>query len=329
MQEISAAFAVNVIRAAAAEGLDEAELRASVGLPPGRVPPEQMVSAAAFYGLWERIMRQLPEADGFPVRYARTVSVDDYGPLGMAYRTAATPREALEVAERFLGVLSSTSWFELRETDDHVELLFHRTGERRLGLRAANEAALAEIVSVYQQMAGEQGPPRRVRFRHSAPADISAHRELFGCEPEFDAPVDALELDPLLVDQPNPRADERMAEFLVAHLERSGAETRSPVERAVRRVLGAELAGGAPTLAQVARRLGMSRRTLQRRLGEQGLSFRELVDQTRCELAHHLLESTPHSLSEIADLLGFANQPAFQRAFKRWTGETPAAVRER
>jgi AraC-like DNA-binding protein len=78
----------------------------------------------------------------------------------------------------------------------------------------------------------------------------------------------------------------------------------------------------------VARRLGQSERTLQRRLGEEGLSFQKLVDDARRELAEGLLAKSHYSLAEVAFLTGFSEQSAFNRAFKRWMNQTPAAYRE-
>ncbi|MEO1115443.1 MAG: helix-turn-helix transcriptional regulator, partial [Pseudomonadota bacterium] len=80
-------------------------------------------------------------------------------------------------------------------------------------------------------------------------------------------------------------------------------------------------------IADVAARLGLSARTLQRRLAAQGHAFQDLVDEARQELAVRLLRRTDYALAEVAFLTGFAEQSAFTRAFKRWRGETPAHFR--
>lgn len=101
------------------------------------------------------------------------------------------------------------------------------------------------------------------------------------------------------------------------------AELRTRVEQ----VLGAS--GESPLPEVVARRLGMSVRTLQRRLGEEGTSFREIRDSVRLSRARRLLTEARLSISEVAERLGFADVSAFDNAFKRWTGETPNALRAR
>ena len=99
-----------------------------------------------------------------------------------------------------------------------------------------------------------------------------------------------------------------------------------PVDRGL---VVAALPSGDATLDRIARELATSPRTLRRRLAEDGETFESILSRTRHELALRYLERRDVSLAEIALLLGFSDQSAFQRAFRRWTGETPRAVRER
>jgi len=87
------------------------------------------------------------------------------------------------------------------------------------------------------------------------------------------------------------------------------------------------LSEGVPTVTDIASQLGMSGRTLQRRLSDKGASFQSLVDLARRELAEQLLKDTDYSLAEVAFLTGFAEQSGFTRAFKRWAGQTPRSYR--
>jgi AraC-like DNA-binding protein len=98
-------------------------------------------------------------------------------------------------------------------------------------------------------------------------------------------------------------------------------------EETLNQALIRALHDGVPTLEQVALRLSMSNRTLQRRLGERGLNYQALLDRTRSELARRYLADRNLSLSEIALLLAFSEQSAFNRAFKRWYGESPRRFR--
>ncbi|MEL6876365.1 MAG: helix-turn-helix transcriptional regulator, partial [Pseudomonadota bacterium] len=99
------------------------------------------------------------------------------------------------------------------------------------------------------------------------------------------------------------------------------------LEKRVRMSIAQLLSEGVPALSLVASKLGMSARTLQRRLSGKGQSYQNLVDLARQELAQQLLRDTDYSLAEIAFLTGFAEQSGFTRAFKRWAGQTPRSYR--
>ena len=100
-----------------------------------------------------------------------------------------------------------------------------------------------------------------------------------------------------------------------------------PVETLVEREISRSLSEGIPRMADVARRLAMSERTLHRRLSERSVSFKSLVARTRRHVAENLLKSSQYPVTEVAFLTGFSEQSAFHRAFKRWTGHTPTAFR--
>jgi AraC-like DNA-binding protein len=141
----------------------------------------------------------------------------------------------------------------------------------------------------------------------------------------------ALILPASLLDTPCARADES----IIAVLDRYAADRMEAdlvsddiVDR-VRSTLGDELKGGEPTATQLASRLTMSVRTLSRSLAAAGTSYRQVLDDLRRELALRHLAGNRFSISEIAFLLGFVELTSFTRAFKRWTGETPAEFRRR
>ena len=104
-------------------------------------------------------------------------------------------------------------------------------------------------------------------------------------------------------------------------------DARALGERELRDLLQRLVVECRGNLAEVARRMGMSVRSLQRQLADGGKSYKEVVAETRLVLAKRLLEETAHSLAEVAFLLGFSQPSAFHRAFKRWTGKTPAEWR--
>ena len=129
---------------------------------------------------------------------------------------------------------------------------------------------------------------------------------------------------------PNVLGDEGITRFLVSHLDRELAEIDDTpaLQTRTKGEIARALSEGLPKMADIARRLGLSARSFHRRLAEQGLSFKTLTEETRREIATAMLQEESYSLSEIAFLTGYSEQSAFNRAFKRWMGVTPAAYRK-
>jgi AraC-like DNA-binding protein len=181
-----------------------------------------------------------------------------------------------------------------------------------------------------RELTGVDWSPRMVRFRHPQPAKLDNHVRLFRCDLAFDQPTDEIELDRSLLALRIRSAEPGLA----AILDQYAGEMLARLPRAddlagrVREAV-VKLGGGAtPTLWQVARSFHMTSRTLQRRLSEQQLSFRRLVDQGRRELAMRYVVRDDLSIAEVGQLAGFDSSTSFHRAFRRWTGMTPARYRE-
>ncbi|MEM6490576.1 MAG: helix-turn-helix domain-containing protein, partial [Pseudomonadota bacterium] len=170
----------------------------------------------------------------------------------------------------------------------------------------------------------------RVSFAHEAPSRRAAHEAFFRCPIRYGADGDALAIPTDVADKPNRLGDQGVSAFLDAHLddELNQLATDDDWDGRIRAQIAEALSDGPPSIAEVARRLGVSTRTLQRRLSENGVAFQILRDGARRDLAETLLRKTQYGLSEVAFLTGFSEQSSFNRAFKRWNGQTPAAFRQ-
>jgi AraC-like DNA-binding protein len=180
-----------------------------------------------------------------------------------------------------------------------------------------------------QQASTRLFQPLAIYFKHAAPESITAHERFFGCPVHFDSDKDALLVSSVTLVAPNQLGDATIAEFFDTHLEQviSKLDNDSGLEKQVRIQIFQQLSEGVPVISDIAGRLGMSGRTLQRRLSEKGQSFQALVDELRRQLAERLLRQTDYSLMDVAFLTGFFEQSAFNRAFKRWAGQTPRSFR--
>jgi AraC-like DNA-binding protein len=195
--------------------------------------------------------------------------------------------------------------------------------------RHAVEFAFARFVHMARRSTGVAVKPVFVRFAFPCPANTRPHEALFQCPLLYEHPRNELELDAATSSLPQRAADAWLRTLVEQHAqalrERMGERPSFAAE--VTAALTIEVQKGGGDLASVGRALALSRRTVQRRLDEEGVNFRALADEVRCGLATGYLADRRVSLSEIALLLGFSEQAAFQRAFLRWTGITPGQYR--
>ena len=145
----------------------------------------------------------------------------------------------------------------------------------------------------------------------------------------FSAERNAIAIRSDMLDLPTRLGDAAVSRFLTEHLDAELGAMTSPdsLERALAEHLSEALSNGIPRASNVARALGMSERTLYRRLAESGQTYQEVLEDTQRSLAERLLSQPAFSIPDIAFLTGFSEQSSFNRAFKRWVGQTPGAYR--
>ena len=332
MGQITSLFAHKVI-AQADDRLDKGSLLQSVGIDPDvPVDPKLTVSDTDYYDLFAHVARNDPVGVDLPLRVGATMRCEDYGAFGLAWKSAPNLRGSCERADRYARVLTSVATYQVRETEPGVMMHLHRDGDRAsLGLRLSNEATIASIVAISQEVSTMRFRASAIYFKHASPAATAAHENHFDCPVHFDTEMDALLVSHELMRTPNQLGDPAIVKFFDAHLEEevSRIDDDASLERRVRRQVSQALSEGVPTLSQIARRVGMSARTLQRRLSDRGYTFQTVVDESRRKLAERLLTETGYPLAEVAFLTGFSEQSAFHRAFKRWAGQTPRSYRLR
>lgn len=330
MGAVTSLFLRKVVAAVPSE-VDRAALLASVGLPPdAEGDVARMIPDEAYYALLERIVEETGGAGDLTLRVGASMHCDDYGAFGLAWKAAPTLKGSFSRAERYGRLLTSVVGYELVPDSRGAWFTVRRAGRRRVGLCLSNEATLASTASIIRQVSPGPFAPLEVRFTHAALSEPAPYATYFGGPVSFGADRDALLVSHDQLTARNRLGDEAITRFLLPHLDEelqrvtAGQGLRGQVQGAI----AAALSEGAPRMGEVARALAMSERTLQRRLGEEGLSFQALYDAARRELAEGLLVQSNYSLAEIAFLTGFSEQSAFSRAFKRWTARTPAAFRD-
>ena len=302
----------------------------SVGLDPSApVDPGAMISDADFFGLLERIAELDDRGRSVPIHMGASMRCDDYGAFGLAFKSAPDLLSSYARVERFGKVVTSIANFRVGQDGPSVFMEVIQGRDRRLGLKMTNELALAAAMSISREVSNDDFSLIAVHFMSDRPADDRAYQEHFRCPIHFGSDRDALEVMTTVASRANRLSDDGMSKFFETHLDTqlSQINDTTELERRIVDQIGEALSEGVPTLAEVAGRLGMSTRTLQRRLSADGLAYQDLVLGARKTLSEQLLQRTDYALAEIAFLTGFSDQSAFTRAFKRWHGTTPANYR--
>lgn len=330
MGQITSLFVHKVI-AQADDSVGKRALLEAVGVDPDApVDPKVMVADTDYYEFFERVARADPNGVELPLRVGASMRSGDYGAFGLAWKSAQTLRGSFRRAERYARVLTSVASYQAEEAGEGVYMRLHRDGDRgKAGLRLSNEATIASVAAISGEVSTAELRPLAVYFRHAAPGSTAAHERHFGCPVHFDTDRDALLVSQETADAPNRLGDPSIVRFFDAHLDEELAKLDDAVslERRLKNRIARSLSQGVPTVSSIAGQLGMSGRTLQRRLSERGHSFQGLVDEARRELAQRLLSETDYPLAEVSFLTGFSEQSAFNRAFKRWAGQTPRSYR--
>jgi AraC-like DNA-binding protein len=295
-------------------GLDRATLSARDGFIPA-------VDFAA-------ILNEAAHATGdrtFGLHFGAGCNPKNLGPLTYVALNSPTIGTAFDNLGRYIGLHNEAATVSLT-ADGGVVYAQYELADLGVDLRQHNEYALAVGLNLMRLMAGSDWSPVEVQFAHKAPPETAEHLRIFGAPVSFGRASNAFVVEREFVERQVPAADERLYPVLKRYLDRVLREMprESSLLASIRRAVGASLRGGDPKLGAVAATLGVSARTLQRQIREHGLEFKTLVDDTRRRFSLTYLRDRKNTLTEIAYLLGYSEVSAFNRAFKRWTGDTPS-----
>lgn len=259
---------------------------------------------------------------------------------GLAYRDAATLtayiakscetlQQAIELAARYLALSDGDTVLSLEQRGDAPFLAVHsRSGTMERHLRHREFVTLA-LVARLRRIAGAGFTPAGLMFRHDIRGHHAALEKLAGCSVKVAQQHTGVILTAHTLTLPISTADPGLRAYLSQHgdgLLQAQTPHDQPLPQQVEAALLQSLPGRLPSAEDVAAKLGMSRRSMSRKLTDAGSPYRGILDSVRCGLAQTWL-GDQHSLAEIAFLLDYADQAAFSTAFKRWTGMTPNSFR--
>lgn len=327
MSYISVNLYRKLINCAFAEGLSPDELK-DLGTPISMIEEVQAVPADHFFELHEILDQKLDP--GFSIRAGLEMKIEDYGVLGLSWRTCSSAGEIFERSERYFKLLSDTYLFKVEKRDEVSDIYLHRDAYR-FGLERSNESTFSATIVVIQAMTETEITPVNVSFKHSIHHSPSIYQDAFGCQVLFDKPDNIITYNTADLETRTAKADSSINKFLVERVqeELEGIQiSPAKIVTDVENLIKDSLPSGIPGIVKICDHMGMSNRTLTRRLSESGISYRDLIKKVQIDISTELLKSTSQSIGEIAFLTGFSEQSAFNRAFRRWTGKSPIEFRK-
>lgn len=251
-----------------------------------------------------------------------------YGVLGYSVMSCKTAQQAFDRHMRYENLVSDRSISTYHFEDDQVRLSWD-TGDLPVS-RAMAEENIASWITFTRWVTGQQLSPTVIKFAHPEPQDISEYQRIFACELLFSQAMVEVIFPSHYMDMPIIQHDPIMREMMDAYADRLLNELSQCDEfiAQIRQLMIDAMAEGELSLDAIAGQMALTPRTLQRRLSEQEESFKGLLDKVRKELALTYIKQPFIDLAELAYLLGFSDQTAFQRAFKKWTGSSPGKYRK-
>jgi AraC-type DNA-binding domain-containing proteins len=329
--KIEARLAHRVVEDLRRRGAHADDLLKEVGLRRTDVAdPEARVPYAAVLRLVERAATALGDPS-LGLRLGASYEARGSGLLGFVMLNSPTLIEALQNLQRYFQVVGDGEDVEIERVGPHLVLRFREADPALRGLRHNSEYMAAIIARACRDMTRKRISPVRVELMHARPNASVAYDRYLGCRVKFQAEWDALVYDAKVAELPVVGADN----LLLKVLERAcrqiigSPSKKKDLAQQVRELAVEGLTKGRVHIDDIARDLGMSSKTLERRLAAEGQSFSTLLDDVRSSLAKRYLSETDFRLDQVAYLTGYSEPAALVRAFKRWTGTTPMQYRQR
>ncbi len=299
------------------------------GLPPGLFQAERIqLTTEELFAFYRGLAQAGDPAVG--LKLGNETRLERYSALALAAVSSRSLRDSLERLARYKQ-LTCPEAIQVSERGDEARVRFKWLLAQETEPAVLIDVCFAAVVSTAWRGANGAIKPMRIELRREA-AHAEIYTEHFGCPVVFDARNNVIVFSKADLDRPflthNADLLSVVAPQLEAELEQA-LRSSSTLGDQVKGTLKRLLAGKRPGLGDVARELGTSTRTLQRRLTEAGVTFQHLLQEARRELARHYLRHSALELNETAYLLGYEDNHSFFRAFQQWEGTSPGEWRAR
>lgn len=310
--------------------LDADQFVKDIGINPARLRDANARIPSRFSDIaFSKAMHCIPDP-AFGLLAAACWHPSNLGVMGYAWLSCDTLRSGLQRLDRFSRILGPRINFRCF-CENNVLRFVYGIGHRNSDLEEVKaDFALALVIDMCRFNAGYSLKPLTVNLMRKTPDNEKPYQDFFGCHVNFGATENSFLLDAKTADAPLSSENNVLsATFDTILTEQLTKIHKLDLPSLCKTYIMKKLTSGEPTEEELASSLGMSRRTLQRKLEEHGIQYKELLDDTRYSLAQRYLEDKKLSMTEITFLLGFSEPSAFTRAFRRWHGSAPTHYKKR
>ena len=308
-------------------GADPVPLLAEFGLHPADFEdPENRIRYSTVTQLLSRCT-EVTRCPHFGLLVGQRAGTSALGAVGFLMQSSPTVRTALEILVRHLWVHSPSVAATVVEDSSFatLDLTFQETGLE--GLVPYLEMGNAIVCNIMRGLCGHHWQATEVRFAHGRPRNLMPYRQFFRAPLRFDTGETAVVFSRGWMDTPLLSADPLLHTMMEQRVSEQASLVHDDIASQLRRVLPSLVTGHGASLAVAAKRVGLTTRTLNRRLAAEGASYLQLREEARYTIARQLLAGTRMPANQVADRLGYANASAFTRAFRKWSGKAPAEWR--
>ena len=327
-----ASIVANTYNYAVGRGVSVSSVHSLTGLSRfDLLDPEDRLPEDVVPLIWTLLCKAYP-GELLTLHMASGTSLSYFGSLAQCVQHADTLRSALQTFVRYQAILADRLYLDLAESDTEGIFRWHQPMDEIDG-GCSTEVTLAMLKQLVQSILGVDDFLVRVEFGHSPHQLSQPYGTFFGALVHFQQPCNALVFRRAALDLPVLQRDPHLFKYIQGnldlHLKKCGqpstyASPLSDLQDAIAR--NAE--GGEYTAEALAQQMNMSLRTLQRLAKEHSFTIRQLLDNARAERAQQLLDDPALGIEAVSAQLGYSDDRAFRRAFKRWTGKTPAEFRQ-
>jgi len=284
---------------------------------------EQMISGEALARLFDLSAREL-SCPCFCLLLSQRQSITVLGPVGLMMRKSLTLHDAYKALEKYIHLRSEAGTFSLEVKHEIAIIKYLPQIHGEDHCRQISDLSLGIGCNLIRLYIGKGWNPRAVYFKHQAPPDLAPYNMLFHAPISFQQEFNGLVFDANLLNSTLGTFEPEIKQFLGSYLDELERSRKQDMVHQVGMLIRDLLPKGACSLKNVAQLLGLKERALQRRLSNEAYSFQQVLDQIRQQMAKEFLDSPDTNLTNLAQILGYADLSTFSKAFKLWFGVSPS-----